>query len=243
MFYRSEEFARKVYKLLMETAGALPSYEEQFVRERNQYKEWRFQGIMGFGGKYWPKRNKINCYKEDETPRILQLIEEINIELARLLKEEIVYVDMDGVIADFDKAIRKIHPTCFELEDGDERGRIIDEICEADIRIFQSLEPMDGGIEAVKLLDKYYTTYFLSTPMWNVPESFTDKRLWIEKHFGAFGTKRLILSHRKDLNRGAFLIDDRIKNGVAEFKGKHIHFGTKEFPNWSSVLVGLLPEN
>ena len=43
------------------------------------------------------------------------------------------------------------------------------------------------------------------------------------------------ISHRKDLLMGDFLIDDRTKNGAAEFKGKHIHFGTDEFPNWNAV--------
>ena len=35
---------------------------------------------------------------------------------------------------------------------------------------------------------------------------------------------------------GNYLIDDRPFNGASDFKGKWIHFGSKEFPNWKSVL-------
>ena len=68
--------------------------------------------------------------------------------------------------------------------------------------------------------------------MWSVPNSFIGKRIWIENHFGDKAKKRLILTHRKDLNIGDYLVDDRLKNGAAEFTGTHIHFGTNEFPDW-----------
>lgn len=71
--------------------------------------------------------------------------------------------------------------------------------------------------------------------MWLVPESFTGKRLWVEEHFGELATKRLILTHRKDLAIGDYLIDDRKANGAGEFTGVHIHFGTEHFPNWRKV--------
>lgn len=72
--------------------------------------------------------------------------------------------------------------------------------------------------------------------MWYVPHSFIGKRIWIENHFGELGTKRLILTHRKDLNVGNYLIDDRTASGAGAFKGMHIHFETAEFPNWEVTL-------
>ena len=52
-----------------------------------------------------------------------------------------------------------------------------------------------------------------------------------------------ILSHRKDLNRGALLIDDRPNNGAKEFgeiEGQRwIHFGSEAFPDWHAVLAEL----
>ena len=35
---------------------------------------------------------------------------------------------------------------------------------------------------------------------------------------------------------GDYLIDDRRFNGASEFKGEWIHFGSEQYPNWSSVL-------
>lgn len=154
-------------------------------------------------------------------------------------EKEIMYIDMDGVIADFSQAINDIDPEVdmSETEEAFElRSKTVDEIVETHPRLFEFLEPIDGGIQAVNELFDLYDVYFLSTPMWNVPESFMGKRLWLEKYFGDKAKKRLILTHRKDLAIGKYLIDDRLKNGAGEFTGEHIHFGTEKFPNWKSVL-------
>lgn len=157
-----------------------------------------------------------------------------------MIKKKIVYVDIDGVVADFDGEIKKYRPD-IEAFGPDQRSNIVDEVCEANPTIFYDLQPIEGAIPAIKQLFEYFEVYFLSTAMWNVPESFIGKRIWIEKHFGNLATKRLILSHRKDLNIGAFLIDDRFKNGAGEFTGVHIHFGSQRFPDWKVVLNYLLP--
>ena len=55
-----------------------------------------------------------------------------------------------------------------------------------------------------------------------------------------------MLTHRKDLNRGAYLVDDREKNGAKEFGEREgqewIHFGSDKFPDWESVLGYLLKQ-
>ena len=48
----------------------------------------------------------------------------------------------------------------------------------------------------------------------------TGKRYWLEYWFGETFHKRLVTTHRKDLLVGDYLIDDRLKNGAGEFKGK-----------------------
>lgn len=107
------------------------------------------------------------------------------------MSKRILMIDLDGVCADFDTEIRKIHPTIFEHEDEEYRGKIIDEIVEADVHLFERLLPIDGAIEAVTRLSNDFDIYFLSTPMWNVPESFMDKRLWVEKYFGEIAKKKI----------------------------------------------------
>ena len=58
------------------------------------------------------------------------------------------------------------------------------------------------------------------------------------------------MTHRKDLLRGDYLIDDRLKNGAGEFKGKLLRFGTdwetgekNEFPTWKEILNYFENEN
>jgi len=147
----------------------------------------------------------------------------------------ILYIDMDGVIADFEKGVKNIEPNMEWTKEE------VDRVCEANPHVFETLPWIEGAKEAIDVLKDYYTDiYFLSTPMCNIPESYTGKRKWIQKYFGEWADKRLILTHRKDLCIGDILIDDRLKNGSESFKGKHIHFGQPEFPNWESVLKYLI---
>lgn len=146
---------------------------------------------------------------------------------------QILFIDLDGVIADFASmmnihSLRKIPP--------------YDEHPDTIPNIFRKLNPIDGAISSVtKLLTSpKYEVYFLSTAPWNNPSAWTDKRLWVEEHFGETINRRLILTHRKDLLNGDILIDDRPNNGAKDFKGQWIHFGTEKFPDWPSVLNYLL---
>lgn len=102
--------------------------------------------------------------------------------------------------------------------------------------IFSMMEPLVGAIEAYEVLSKQFDTYILSTAPWNNPTAWSDKLLWVQKYLGEYAHKRLIISHNKHLNRGDFLIDDRLKNGVDKFQGEHIYFGQGEFQTWDDVL-------
>lgn len=141
--------------------------------------------------------------------------------------KKILLVDIDGVIADYDK-IAAQYP---DKEERHKKG------------FFLSLPIIDGALEAVKKLSKHYDVYFCSTAPWTNINAGSEKRIWIEHYFGELAFKRLILTHRKDLIVGDYLIDDRTKNGAGEFKGKHIHFGSLEFPDWEAVLAFLIPED
>ena len=81
-----------------------------------------------------------------------------------------------------------------------------------------------------KTLSKVCDAYILSTQPWGNPSAWTDKYEWVKNFIGESAYKRLILSHRKDLSRGDILIDDGTANGAGQFKGEHIHFGTKKLP-------------
>jgi len=106
--------------------------------------------------------------------------------------------------------------------------------------IFSLMQPLEGAIDAYKKLSNRYDTYILSTAPWDNPSAWSDKLIWVKTYLGSHAHKRLILSHNKNLNSGDYLIDDRLRNGAADFKGEHIHFGTPKFPDWQSVLSYLL---
>jgi 5'-nucleotidase len=144
------------------------------------------------------------------------------------ITKPLVLIDMDGVICDFDKRAKELEAKGF-------RGSSLFKHPDA----YKDLEPIPGAIEAWNKLQEKYETYVLSTPAWSNPDSWAEKRRWLEQHLGKSVKKKLILCHNKGIVKGDFLIDDRIANGVADFEGEHIHFATEEYPDWESVLQRL----
>ncbi len=140
-------------------------------------------------------------------------------------RKKILYVDMDNTLVDFQSGIDRLCPQDHAAYAGHYDGAP---------GIFALMGPKPGAIEAFIELSELFDAYILSTAPWHNPSAWSDKLLWVQKHFGVDeGTpkwKRLILSHHKNLNRGDFIIDDRELRGVKEFvsdhKGVHIHFGT-----------------
>ncbi len=145
--------------------------------------------------------------------------------------KKILYIDLDNVLVNFPSAFSKLDKSVLDVYENKD-----------DIPgIFALMEPVDGAISAFEELSRVFDAYILSTSPWNNPSAWSDKLEWVKKHLGQVAYKRLILTHHKNLNRGDYLIDDRTKNGAAEFAGEFIHFGSEAFPNWESVLNYLLP--
>lgn len=154
------------------------------------------------------------------------------------MNKKVLLIDMDGVVANFRKYILDNSTiTAAEFDSGTEEvSDRVDNFCIANPTIFEHLEPIEGAIESVTKLFEHYDIYFCSTPMYLVPESYKSKRIWLEKHFGELASRRLILTHRKDLIKGDILIDDRKVNGADKFDGLFIHFGTKKSNDWYFVF-------
>ncbi len=145
------------------------------------------------------------------------------------MKKKILYVDMDGVLVDFQSGLDQ----CSKQELAEYKDRE-DEIP----GIFGKMKPMEGAIKSYIELSKLFDTYILSTSPWENETAPADKLKWVKKHLGEVAYKRVIFSHHKNLNHGDFLIDDKDdKNGVENFNGEHLYFGKgKRFPNWNSVV-------
>jgi len=79
--------ANKIYDLLVSVGGAWESDRDSFIYHHCDVKdgcdEWRFRGKLGFGGKY-RDNNRVDCYKEDETPERRKIINELNEALAKI---------------------------------------------------------------------------------------------------------------------------------------------------------------
>ena len=152
------------------------------------------------------------------------------------MKKPIIYIDMDGVLVDFESALAKVSPEILEKFTGE-----YDNIP----GIFALMDPVPGALEAVDRLKEKYDLYILSSSPWENPTALGDKLAWVKKYFGGDGQeniffRKVIFSSVKHLNRGDILIDDRTANGAGDLLGRHIHFGSSEFPNWQSVLNSLL---
>jgi len=150
--------------------------------------------------------------------------------------KKVILIEMDGVLVK--------DPTKEHLEEkhkkmnrkGRKEGTQEHDIHWSDIpEIFLDLEPMEGAIEAYTKLSQDYDLFVISTAPWNNPSAWEDKLKWIQKHL-PIATKKLILTHRKDMIVGDYLIDDRLKNGVDKFSGTFIHFGHESFENWHKIL-------
>ena len=102
--------------------------------------------------------------------------------------------------------------------------------------LFGPMKPMHGAIEAMHELQKHYDLFILSTAPWKNPSAWSDKVTWVTKYLDDVFHKRMVITHRKDLCQGDYLIDDRGKNGTSEFAGEWIEFGSEKFPDWNSVL-------
>ena len=143
-----------------------------------------------------------------------------------------IFIDMDDTLVNFTKAKteaiiakpKNAYPHC-------EYG------------FFANLEPLDDAVASIELLlkSRNYRPWILTAPSIKNPLCYTEKRVSVERLFGEVMLSRLIISPYKGFFKGK-LVDDNIdSNGQNEFNGDFIHFGSEQFPNWSSVINYLDP--
>ena len=83
--------ARNLWRVLFQYAGGDRNrwigddFAHWFETNDPKYsREFRFQGGLGFGGKFWRNNGRfyVTCYREDETPERLAMIKATNDALA-----------------------------------------------------------------------------------------------------------------------------------------------------------------
>lgn len=124
-----------------------------------------------------------------------------------------VFIDMDGVLADFDKLMITLNKT------GDQLKRMPN--------AFRDLEPIPGAIDAVhSLTGMGYKCWIATKPPTGYPDAYGDKVRWLLVHLPEL-KRRIILTHDKGLLGDCtdYLIDDRPhKANCEQFEGKLIRF-------------------
>lgn len=170
-------------------------------------------------GDYWNLR---------ETPAINSPSDNLKIEfwLEELPKQErkILYVDLDGVCANYKKNFLKKKELDPEMP-----------YPQATYGFFIELEQIPDAISAVKVLAEHYDVWFLSAPSSKNPLCLAEKNYWIRINFGPEWVDRLILADDKSKCVGDYLIDDHNEGrGQDKFEGELILFGKDN--TWQSIL-------
>lgn len=175
--------------------------------------------------------------ENDRKTRLMAFKKKVQ-QLRELQRKKRLFFDMDNVLVDFQSGLDRIDEETKEKYRAKEPGDKdrLDEIP----GLFGKMDPIPGAIDAVHKLAEVYDVYILSTAPWKNPSAWSDKVKWVTKYLYDVFHKRMVITHRKDLVEGDYLIDDRGKNGTSEFKGEWIQFGSERFPDWKIVLEYLL---
>jgi len=137
----------------------------------------------------------------------------------------IVYIDMDGVIADFRSSsyFIKKDPVVSAPPRMYEHG------------FFENLPVVDGALWGVRSLlkNKNLDIYILTQPVKESSISYTEKANWIAKWFPELSGKIIMTQHKELLSaHGRILIDDadwKWKEAWEKYNGTFFHFNVNSY--------------
>ena len=96
--------------------------------------------------------------------------------------------------------------------------------------------PLPSLVKAYRLLLEFYDIHIVAAAPTNNTEYARRMQEWTFENLGVAAYNRLILTNRKDLLYGDYLIDRLEDNGSKDFMGTRIEFGSDTFKTWDEVI-------
>ena len=97
-------------------------------------------------------------------------------------------------------------------------------------------KPAPSLAKAVRFLLEWYDLYFVAAPRPNQPDYAAEVQRWVFESVGVPSFLHVVLTNRKDLLYGDYLIDGSTAFGSASFMGTRIDFGSETFKTWDEVI-------
>lgn len=152
-----------------------------------------------------------------------------------------ILVDMDGVLADFDKKVTEIYKEKFPERDyiplENKTTFYLSEMYpkqyKSDIEeislmsgFFKTLEPVEGSLEALMHMDSLGHEIFICTaPISGNKTCASDKFEWVYEYLGKSWIKKVVIAKDKTIISGDYLIDDKPQIE-----------GVEKNPSWEHIL-------
>lgn len=164
----------------------------------------------------------------------------VKIEVARTASARRVYLDLDGVMADFDAHF----PATFGL---DHRGMADDDMwstINGHPSYFRDMPPCAGAVEFFRSIEHLAPIILTACPKSNYPHVAGQKREWVREHLSATATILPVMGGRhKPLFMhapGDILVDDWEKNTAAWTAAGGVAILHRDFGSTASALLALL---
>lgn len=165
----------------------------------------------------------------------------------------VILVDMDGVLADFDRhfitvwknrypdrpALDQSRRTHFRIvEEFEQQYRPDIYALFEEPGFYLDLPVMPGAIAAMRgMKNAEYDVWICSTPQKNYRHCVREKYQWVDREFGPEWVDRIILTRRKAMVHGDVLIDDQPILPYSETASwKHVLFDAPYNQNYSNLL-------
>ena len=145
-----------------------------------------------------------------------------------LMREIVIWFDMDDTLCYYTKAINAARLACPGMA-----------YPQSQLDFFRNLEPIPFAIEAFKELagDPRFYVAIATGPSEENPLSYMEKRIWVEQHLGKEFVHRLYITPEKHRIIGDVLVDDLVSGK----RMQHLFRGTlfQVSPESTNLMCGI----